>query len=134
MTLIKLSLVILGWTAAVSGQSTPVQTPLATAPKVEVKGTIERIQITPGQGMPFLELKTDKGTQRVMLGSMRYLMEQNFKPKAGNAAVVKGFLVNDIVVARSVEIPAEKVSIQLRDENGVPLWRMGMWRRGRSNE
>jgi len=63
--------------------------------------------------MPFLELKSDKGTERVMLGSMRYLLERNFNPKAGSIAVVKGFRVNDFVFARSVEIPAEKVTIQL---------------------
>ncbi len=103
------------------------QTPFAKSPKVEVKGEIERVQITPGQGMPYLELKGEKGTQRVMLGSMRYLMEHNFNPKAGNIAVVKGFLVNDSIVAQSVSIPAEKVAIQLRDENGVPLWRMGRY-------
>ena len=56
---------------------------------------------------------------------MRYLMENNFNPKAGSTAVVKGFVVGDSIIAQSVSIPHEKVSITLRDENGVPLWRMG---------
>jgi hypothetical protein len=110
-----------------SGQADPAQPALASSPKVEVKGVIEKVQIAPGQGMPFLELKGEKGTQRVMLGSMRYLLEQNFNPTAGSTALVKGFQVGDAVIARSVEIPAEKITIQLRDENGVPLWRGGRY-------
>jgi len=109
------------------GQTPPLQPPWAKNPKVEIKGTIERVQISQGQGMPYLELKGEKGIQRVMLGSMRYLMEQNFNPKAGSIATVKGFLVNDSIIAQSVSIPAEKVTIQLRDENGVPRWRMGRY-------
>jgi hypothetical protein len=116
-------------TAALSGQS---PSPLAGSRKVEVRGTIERVQAAPGQGMPYLELKTEKGIQKVILGSMRYLMEKNFMPRAGSIAVVKGFLTDDAIVAQSVTIPAEKVSIQLRDENGMPLWRMG--RHGWKNE
>ena len=115
--------------AAGFGQSPPAQPPWAKNPKVEINGIIERVQVTPGQGMPYLELKSEKGTQRVMLGSMRYLMEHNFNPKAGNRAIVKGFAVNDSIIAQSVSIPAEKVTIQLRDENGVPLWRMGRYGR-----
>jgi len=122
MARLKFSLLLLSLAAVLRGQPF-----LANSPKVEVKGAIERVQLTPGQGMPFLELKSDKGTERVMLGSMRYLLERNFNPKAGSVAVVKGFRVNDFVFARSVEIPAEKVTIQLRDENGMPLWRMGRY-------
>jgi hypothetical protein len=109
------------------GQPPPMQAPPPGSQKVEIKGTIERVQAAPGEGMPYLELKGEKGVQRVMLGSMRYLMEHNFNPKAGSVAVVKGFLVNDLIIAQSVAIPAEKVTIQLRDENGLPLWRMGRY-------
>lgn len=91
---------------------------------VEIKGTIERVQIARGQGMPSLELKVEDGTKRVLLGSMRYLMEHNFNPKAGSIAIVKGFLVDDSIAAQSVSIPSEKMTIRLRDENGIPLWRM----------
>ena len=127
---LKLSLLILSLTFVLQGQP-QAQPSLANRQKVEVKGAIERVQIMRGQGMPFLELKTESGRQRVILGSMRYLMEHNFNPKAGSVAVVKGFLVNDVIYARSVELPAEKVTIQLRDENGMPLWRMGRygWRK-----
>jgi hypothetical protein len=98
---------------------------LAGAEKVEVEGVIERVQAVPGHGMPYLELKQAGKSYRVLLGSMRYLMEENFQPKAGNSAIVKGFLVDGQIVAQSVELPAEKVTVQLRDRNGVPLWRMG---------
>lgn len=95
--------------------------------KVEVRGTVEKVQIVPGQGMPFLEVKDEKGTVKVYLGSMRYLMEKNFGPKAGIRVVVKGFRVDADVYARTVEIPAEKKSIELRAEDGTPLWRMGRY-------
>ena len=108
-----------------AGQTTPMHAHLAGSRKVEVSGTIEKVQIMPGQGMPFLELKNAKGTQRVMLGSMRYLLEKNFNPKAGSVATVKGFLVGDAIVARMVEIPSQKISVQFREEDGTPLWRMG---------
>ncbi len=100
------------------------QAPAAKNQTIEIKGTIESVQIARGQGMPSLELKVENGTKRVLLGSMRYLMEHNFNPKAGSIAIVKGFLVDDSIVAQSVSIPAEKMTIELRDENGMPLWRM----------
>ena len=80
--------------------------------------------------MPSLELKTEHGTRRVMLGPMRYLLEQNFNPKAGSEGVVKGFDLETVVIAQSVEIPKDKVRIQLRDEDGRPMWGMGRMGRG----
>jgi len=112
---------------ALGGQPRSMMSLPPGSQKVEIKGAIERVQAAPGEGMPYLELKTEKGVQRVMLGSMRYMLEKNFNPKAGSVAVVKGFQVNDAVVAQSVAIPAEKVTLQLRDDNGVPLWRMGRY-------
>lgn len=111
----------------------PAEPSWADARKVELKGTVERVQAAPGQGMPYLVVKDQKGAlQRVMLGSMRYLLEHDFNPKAGSAAVVSGFQVGDVIYARSVSLPGEKTVIELRDEKGVPLWRMGRYgRRGR---
>ena len=127
MLRIKLAMLLLSVPAA--GLAQMPMPPWSKNQKVEVKGTIQRVQVTPGQGMPYLELMKDKKVQRVMLGSMRYLMEHNFNPKAGQVATVRGFLVEELIIAQSVSIPAEKVTIQLRDENGVPLWRMGRWER-----
>ncbi|MBI4890779.1 MAG: hypothetical protein HY821_09160 [Acidobacteria bacterium] len=100
---------------------------VSTKEPVELKGTIERIQIVPGQGMPLLEVKDEKGTTRVFLGSMRYLMEKNFNPKSGEKVVVKGFRSGQDVYARTVELPGAKQTIELRGEDGVPLWRMGRY-------
>jgi hypothetical protein len=54
---------------------------------------------------------------------MRYLMEKNFNPKAGATAIVKGFRNGDVIVAREIEIPEQKLRIELRDKDGAPLWR-----------
>jgi hypothetical protein len=98
---------------------------LADSAKVELRGTIERVRIVPGQGMPSIELKTADGTRRILLGSMRYLMEHNFNPKAGSKAIVKGFRLSGEIVAREIEIPSEKITLKLRAEDGTPLWRRG---------
>ena len=124
MTGFKLMLLFGCLVMANFAQMRPMHLPLDKSQKIEIKGTIERVQAASGRGMPFIELKGEKGSQRVLLGSMRYLMEQNFNPKAGSIAIVKGFLFDDLIVAQSVSLPAEKIAIQLRDEDGVPLWRM----------
>lgn len=95
--------------------------PVQGRPVVELKGTITAVRI--GQPMPSIEIKTEKGVERVVLGSMRYLIEKDFNPKVGGTAVVKGFQVNDLVYAMSVTIASQKLAIELRDENGRPLWR-----------
>jgi len=120
----QFSLLLAGFMTAAFAQQ-DMQPPWAKSPKIEIKGTIERVHVAPGQGMPYLELKNDRGVHRVMLGSMRYLMEHDFNPKAGSIAIVKGFLYNELVVAQSVAIPGEKKSITLRDDKGLPLWRQG---------
>lgn len=103
------------------------QPPAEGAPKVEINGKVEQVRITLGQGMPYLEVRDAKGLHHVMLGSMRYLFEHNFNPKAGQQAVVKGFLVGEFVMAQTVTLPAEKVTLQLRDDEGTPLWRRGRY-------
>lgn len=105
-------------------------------PEVELKGTIEKIQLERGQGVPYLELKTEKGLQKVVLGSMRYLMEKNFNPKAGETAVVKGFQMNSDVMAKTVTLPASNTTLALRDNNGMPLWRGGQrgWGKGEQKQ
>ncbi len=61
---------------------------------------------------------------------MRYLIEQDFKPKAGAEAFVRGFKVSDGILAVRVEIPSTKTVLQPRDEDGFPLWRRGPRSRG----
>lgn len=100
--------------------------PVAGAPKVELKGKISRIEISMGQGMPRLEVRSGDKTTWVWLGSMRYLMEQDFKPRAGDEVTVLGYRSPDGVVAISVTTRGK--TLRLRDEEGFPLWMKG--RRG----
>ncbi|HSB18311.1 MAG TPA: hypothetical protein VLE22_27920 [Bryobacteraceae bacterium] len=104
------------------GQSSESQAPIADNPKVEVKGKIEKIRIARGQGMPSLDLNTGDRTVSVILGSMRYLVEQDFNPKAGEEVVVSGYKVNDGIVAVTVTLAATGRLLRLRDDGGRPLW------------
>ena len=114
--------------SAILAQPSRMQPPMAGGPKVELKGKIEKIQFTMGQGMPYLEVRTSEKTVRVLLGSMRYLMEQDFNPKAGDEVAVTGYKMNDGVVAITVTLPATGKVLKLRDEAGRPVWMGG--RRG----
>jgi len=109
------------------------QAPIASNPVVEISGRITKVGLERGQGMPSLEVKTVAGaTWKVWLGSMRYLVEQNFNPKAGQAVSVKGFKETDQeVTASSVTLTETKQTIRLRDESGRPVWRGGFRGRGR---
>lgn len=102
--------------------------PVKGAPVVEFKGKIERVQIAHGQGMPSLEVRRAEETVKVLLGSMRYLMERNFNPKAGTEVSVKGYQVDKSVIA--ITIAADGKVLRLRDENGRPVWMGGRGRRG----
>ena len=106
---------------------------LAGKPVIEVAGRIGKVGIAYGQGTPSLELKTADGKLwKVWLGSMRYLVEQNFNPKAGQQASARGFeTAEGELVAISVTLTEGKQTIRLRDEQGRPLWR-GRYRGGRS--
>ena len=123
---------VLAAAGAVFAQPAARQAPVAASPKVELKGTIEKVQVARGQGMPSLDVKTGSDTVRVILGSFRYLIEQDFNPKAGAEIHVKGYKVNDDVVAISVSLPSEGKALKLRDEEGRPVWMRG--RRGRGCE
>ena len=114
--------------SAVLAQPSRMQAPIAGSPKVELKGRIEKIQLAMGQGTPYLEVRTADKSLRVALGSMRYLMEQNFNPKAGDEVAVTGYKVDDLVVAITVTLPATGQVLRLRDEAGRPVWMGG--RRG----
>ena len=104
------------------------QPPCHKGAALHLQGTVEKIEITPGAGMPVIEVKTGKTTERVFLGSMRFLMEQNFNPRAGDEVVVDGVRDGENILALTVEIPARKIRLQLRDsQTCVPMWR----RRGR---
>ena len=113
---------------AAPGQSSDTQALIAGNPKIEIKGKIEKIRIARGQGMPSLEVNTGDKTVGVVLGSMRYLLEQDFNPKAGEEVSVSGYKLNDGIVAGTVTLPATGKILRLRDGSGRPLWMGG--RRG----
>ena len=96
--------------------------PIASHPVVEIKGKIARVQAAPGQGMPALEVEQNGRTVRVLLGSLRYLMEQDFNPKAGSQVEVKGYRTAEEIVAITVTLPGEGKTVRLRDEGGWPVW------------
>lgn len=109
----------------VQAQGSSAPAPISSNPIVELKGAIKEVSISPGKGMPYFTLSGEKGATRVVLGSMRYLMTENFNPKAGEPAEVRGYQVGDSITAISVKLPNQKTSIRLRDEQGRPLWRGG---------
>lgn len=74
--------------------------------------------------MPSLWVEQDGKTTRVFLGPLRYLVEQNFSPKAGSLVEVRGFRSEDEVVALTVTLPGTK-TLRLRDQRGCPVWAGG---------
>lgn len=106
-------------------QGTPRHAAPPKEPAVELKGKIERVQAARGQGMPRLEVKQGSRTVVVLLGSMRYLIEQDFNPKVGEDVEVKGYRAGDEVIAATVRLPARGKTIRLRDEEGRPVWMRG---------
>jgi hypothetical protein len=112
----------------VFAQRSGAQAPITGNPKVEIQGKIERVLVSRGQGMPSLEVRTGDKNVTVVLGSMRYLLEQDFNPKAGEEVAVSGYKLNDSIVAITVTLPATGKVLRLRDGAGRPVWMGG--RRG----
>lgn len=101
------------------------------APVVDLKGIVKQTHIGRGQGMPYLDVEQGGKTTKVYLGSMRYLIAENFNPKAGQEVVVKGYRSDEDVVAIEVSLPKENKTLRLRDNSGRPLWRGGPGRGNR---
>jgi hypothetical protein len=103
----------------------------ADAPKVSLSGTIDRVSLESGPTMCYLTLRDGKQTETILLGSVRYLMDKNFSPKAGDAIKVQGFRLDDQrIAARRVELPEQKRKLDFRDSDGRPLWSGGLLNRG----
>ena len=62
--------------------------PAASNPVVELSGIVGQVQISPGTGMPYLEVKRGEHSTRVYLGPMRYLIAADFNPKTGQEITV----------------------------------------------
>ncbi|MDZ7637136.1 MAG: hypothetical protein U5J83_02595 [Bryobacterales bacterium] len=105
---------------------------------VTIEGSVGNVSLVAGQGMCFLTVKpagngkpASSGTeaeaeQKVILGSMRFLIDQGFTPRAGDAIRVVGIPMADKSLAASrIDLPERKQSVQFRDEQGRPLWSGG---------
>ena len=101
------------------------EAPIASLPIVEISGVVDSVHISPGQGMPYLEVKGGSETTRLYLGAMHYLIAENFNPKAGQQVTAKGYRAEDGVIGITVTLTGEKKTLKLRDEHGRPLWRGG---------
>ena len=97
--------------------------PSPSARKVQFTATIEKVQIAARQGMPSLLLKTASGPVKLYLGPMRYLIEEDFRPVAGENVEVEALQTGAEAIAIRVSLTARKVTLRFRDSNGVPLWR-----------
>lgn len=106
--------------------------PAAGGKPIEIAGTVGQIHIVAGQGMPYFELKLGTETTRVYLGPMPFLIAENFNPKAGQEVAVKGYKLDDSILAVQITFVAEKRTVRFRDDQGWPVWRGGFGRgRGR---
>jgi hypothetical protein len=92
----------------------------------EIRGTIASVNLVAGN-MPSITVNVDGGRRStVRLGSIRYLIANDFNPKSGQPVVVRGFPQPGVdLVAISVELPKTRQKLTLRDEQGRPLWRGG---------
>jgi hypothetical protein len=94
---------------------------------VELKGQITNIRLAAGN-TPSVTVAAPQGAVEVHLGSMAYLVTNGFNPKLGEQAVIKALVTANGYVALVITLPAQKVTLRLRDDEGRPLWRGG--RRG----
>jgi hypothetical protein len=108
----------------------PSRAPVSENAVVELDGEIAKAQLSAGTHMPALELRARERTARIFLGPMWFLIDNDFKPKAGDRARVKAYETKDGLVAIEVTLPADKRTLRFRDENGWPVWRGGRNRRG----
>lgn len=98
-----------------------------------VKGEIEKVErITPMRGMSagiHLVLKTEKETLSVHLGPEWYINNQELKLAPKETVDVKGsrVTINGKPVLIAEEVTKGDQVLELRDENGVPMW--AGWRR-----
>ncbi len=100
--------------------------PAASLPKLEVRGEITAVNLVAGQ-MPSIAVKAPGGRLwTVRLGSMRYLIANDFNPKTGQSALIRGFQQDpSTLLAISVDPGDPRRKLILREEDGRPLWRGG---------
>jgi hypothetical protein len=123
--------VVAGLGSVLLAQAPTGPAPIASSPVAYLRGKVAKVDIVWGQGAPSLLVDQGGTTTRVILGSMRYLVQQNFNPKVGEEVDIKGYKAGDVIVASSVTLVGENQTLKLRDDNGWPLWMGGAGGRGR---
>jgi hypothetical protein len=114
---------------ALLGQPGP-PTPVPTPKSETMKGVVKKVEIYRGMGPGQLLMKTAKGDEVfVLLGSIRYLMQNGFNLTAGDDIEVRGVKSQQTnrseFIAIEIKNLTNKKSLRLRDENLRPLWRRG---------
>lgn len=110
--------------AAITSQAQPRPKP-AAAGIVEISGEITAVNLTPG-GMPSVEVASGGSRKTIRLGSIRYLMANNFNPKAGQKVTVRALDLEGVgLAAVSIENRQSGQRLVLRDDDGRPRWQRG---------
>ncbi len=122
--------------AALAHAQPATRPPFSRDQIIEIRGQIVKVTAGPALGMPALEVSDGERTWRVWLGSLRYLVENDFNPRAGQRVVIRAFRASpqaSEVWAAAVTLVEPRRTLRLRDEHGRPLWRGGPGpaRRGR---
>jgi len=101
----------------------PLGASLAAPALIKIKGRVEQVRLAEGAGTPYIVINTGSERAPVLLGPLRYQMEQDFNHKAGCGVEVAGYRAADAIVAVSVTLLAKGRVLKLRDAHGRPLWR-----------
>lgn len=100
--------------------------PVSVNAIVDIQGKIVSLKMMPGQSLPVMEVEAARAKPiTVWLGSIRYLMEQNFNPKVGDTVDAKGYSVknqNQEEEIVAIQVKSGGQTLKLRDENGWPVW------------
>jgi hypothetical protein len=103
----------------------------APAPKTEtLKGVVKKVEIYRGMGPGQILIKTAKGDEvLVLLGSIRYLMQNGFNLTVGDEIEIRGMENQQPsrheFIAIELKNNTTKKNLRLRDDNLQPLWRRG---------
>ncbi len=95
------------------------------ANKVSLEGTVESVNMGPGQGFPSFILVLSDGKKATILSSpYRALMNANYSIRANDRMSVLAYpslQVNDTYVAAELKNLTTGTVLTLRDENGLPV-------------
>lgn len=106
-----------------------------TGTAVKISGRISKISLDGEGRMPALEVKCPSGqVWKVWLGSLRYLLEQDFNPKAGQLVFIAGYGRPGCpecseLLAASITLTDSRRTLRLRDDTGRPVWRCARYGR-----